>query len=149
MATRRGQRVDRAVLLRTGGLVGVCTLALTAAFVGVVALVTGGASDASSRLQLYVLAGAVTFVAGLVVLEESRHRGQRGLVGASVAGIVGFLQVALGTEGVVYAVENPEVVVSSDLFVYLVAAALVASGLGYWSVRNWRLVGRRVPGDRL
>jgi hypothetical protein len=141
--------VDRATLLRTGGLVGCCTVALTAAFVGVVALLNGNAAGALSRLQLYVLAGAVVFVAGLLVFEESRHRGQRGLAGAVGAGVAGFLQIGLGTEGVLYVLANPETIVSSDLFVYLVAAALVAAGLGYWSVRNWQTVGRAIHGDRL
>jgi len=148
MATRT-RTVDREMVLRTGGLVGSCTVALTAAFVGVVALLNGNAAGALSRLQFYVLAGAVVFVAGLVVFEESRHRGERGLAAAVGVGVTGFLQVGLGTEGILYVLANPETVASSDLFVYLVAAALIASGLGYWSVRNWQTVGQAMHGDRL
>lgn len=133
------------MVARTGALVGVCTAALTAAFVGIAAIVTGNAAGVVERLQFYILAGAVTFVGGLLVLEESRHRGQTVLTGATAAGVVGFLLLGLGSEGVRYALAQPEIVLSSSLFVYLVAAALIASGVGYWSVRNWQLVGQRMP----
>lgn len=66
---------------------------------------------------------------------------------AAFVGAVVF--VGLGSEGVRYALVRPDTVLSSSLLVYLVAAALVASGLGYWSVRNWRLLGRRIPDGRL
>jgi len=120
MATSLGRTVDRTMLARTGALVGVCTAALTAAFVG-----------------------------SLIVLEESRHRGKTVILGAVGTGIAGLVLVGLGTEGVVYATSAPGTVLSSSLLVYLVAAALIASGLGYWSVRNWRLLGRRLPDGRL
>ncbi len=149
MATSLQRTVDRAMLARTGGLVGVCTAVLTAAFVGVVALASGNADGVGSRLQFYILAGALAFVGSLLVLEESRHDGRTVIQGALVAGIAGFVVVGLASEGVLYAMADPETVLSSSLLVYLVAAALVASGLGYWSVRNWRLVGRRIPNDRL
>jgi len=145
MATSLQRTVDRGVLARTGALVGVCTVALTAAFVGIAAIVTGDAVGVISRLQFYILAGAVAFVSGLLVLEESRHRGRTVLVGATATGIAGFLLIGLGSEGVLYALAEPATVLSSSLFVYLVAAALIASGVGYWSVRNWRLVDRRMP----
>jgi len=149
MATSLQRTVDRAMLARTGGLVAVCTTVLTAAFVGVVALVAGNADGVGSRLQFYILAGALAFVGSLLVLEESRHDGRTVIQGSLVAGIAGFVVVGLASEGVLYAMADPETVLSSSLLVYLVAAALVASGLGYWSVRNWRLVGRRIPNDRL
>lgn len=108
MATSLQRTVDRAMLARTGGLVGVCTAVLTASFVGVVALASGNADSVGSRLQFYILAGALAFVGSLLVLEESRHDGRT-----------------------------------------VIQGALVASGLGYWSVRNWRVVGRRLPDNRL
>jgi len=133
------------MLVRTGALVGLCTGALTAAFVGIASIVTGNAAGVVTRLQFYILAGAVAFVGGLLVLEESRHGGQTVLTGATAAGVVGFLLLGLGSEGVLFALAEPEIVFSSSLFVYIVAAALIASGVGYWSVRNWQLVGQRMP----
>jgi len=132
------------MLVRTGLLVGCCTTVLTAAFVGVVALVSG-AGGVGSRLQFYILAGAVAFVASLLVLEESKYEGGGVMLGAVATGFVGFVAVGLSTEGVRYALARPDAVLASSLLVYLVAAALVASGLGYWSVRNWRLLGQRFP----
>jgi hypothetical protein len=149
MATSLERTVDRTMLARTGALVGCCTAALTAAFVGVVALVTGTAGGVDSRLQFYILAGAVAFVASLLVLEESRHEGKTVILGAVGIGLTSLVLVGLGTEGVRYAMAQPRTVLSSSLLVYLVAAALIASGLGYWSVRNWRLVGQRFPDGRL
>ena len=145
MATSLERTVDRLVLARTGALVGVCTGVLTAAFVGVVALVRGDAVGVGSRLQFYILAGALAFVGSLIVLEESRHGSKTVILGASVTGVAGFAVVALGAEGVRYATVRPDAVLASSLFVYLVAAALVASGLGYWSLRNWRALGERLP----
>jgi hypothetical protein len=149
MATSLQRTVDRAMLARTGGLVGVCTAVLTADFVGVVALTSGNADGAGSRLQFYILAGALAFVASLLVLEESRHDGRTVIQGALLAGVIGCVVVGLANEGVLYAMADPGTVLSSSLLVYLVAAALIASGLGYWSVRNWRLLGRRIPDGRL
>lgn len=149
MATSLQRTVDRAMLVRTGALVGVCTAVLTAAFVGVVALLGGHAAGASTRLQFYVLAGAVAFVGSLLVLEESRHDARRVIWGAAVTGIAGFVLVGLATEGALYTLADPETVLSSSLLVYLTAASLIASGIGYWSVRNWRTVGQRIPDGRL
>jgi hypothetical protein len=149
MATSLQRTVDRAMLARTGALVGVCTAVLTAAFVGVVALASGRATGVGSRLQFYILAGAVVFVGSLLVLEESKYEGTTVILGAVGSGIAGLVIVGLGSEGVRYALARPDTVLSSSLLVYLVAAALVASGLGYWSVRNWRLLGQRMPNNGL
>ena len=149
MATSLERTVDRSMLARTGALVGICTAVLTAAFVGVVALVSGHAAGVGGRLQFYILAGAVAFVGSLIVLDESRHREKTVILGAAGTGIAGLVLVGLGSEGVMYAVSAPETVLSSSLLVYLVAAALIASGLGYWSVRNWRTLGQQLPDNRL
>lgn len=134
--------VDREAFARTGPVIVVCTLALTATFVGVVGLVSGKAGGVVARFPLYVLAGAVVFVGALLVLEQSRHDGRTVLAGAALVGAVGFVLASLGTEGIVYALTYPDDVVASHLFVYLLSAAIIASGLGYWSVRNWRGVSR-------
>jgi len=149
MATSLERSVDRAILARTGALVVCCAAVLTTAFVGAVSLAGGHAVGAESRLQFYVLAGAVAFVGSLLVLEESRHDAQRVIGGSVVAGVAGLLLVGLASEGVLYTLAEPRTVLSSSLFVYLTAAALLVSGLGYWSIRNWKLLGRRLPSDGL
>lgn len=140
---------DRARLGRVGAVVGTCTAALTASFVGLVALAGGDAAGAVSRLPGYVLAMALTFVAGVVLFEESRHEGRRALAAAAGAAVVAFVVVGLGTEGVVYALRYPDRVVGSQLFAYLLSAGLIGTGVGYWGWRNWR--GLRTPdlGDAL
>jgi hypothetical protein len=55
----------------------------------------------------------------------------------------------LGVEGVLYAWTHPGRVVASHLFVYLLSAAIIASGLGYWGVRNWHDVHDVVGYSRL
>jgi hypothetical protein len=134
--------VRREVLVRAGPLIAACTLALTAAFIGVVALLSGAAAGVVARLPLYVLAGAVGFVGALLAVEHSRRTGQSALATAAVTGVVGFVLIGFGTEGIVYALTRPDAVVASHLFVYLLSAALIASGLGYWSVRNWSDLSR-------
>lgn len=138
MALSRNRLRNTNVLARTGSLIGLCTVTLTAAFVGVLAIVSGETAGAVGRLPLYVLASAVVFVATLLAADETGTEGVTALVRAAVAGVSGFVLLALGVEGIIYAVTNPDAVVASHLFVYLLSAAIIASGLGYWSVRNWR-----------
>lgn len=145
MATSTGDRDRRQILVETGpllGVVGACTAVLTATFVGIVGVASGNATAIVSRLPLYVLAGAVVFVTVLLVFEHSRLDGRAVLGRAVGTSLSGFVLVSLGTEGVIYAVTNPELVVASHLFAYLLAAAIIASGLGYWVVRNWRELSR-------
>ncbi|MFC7197108.1 hypothetical protein ACFQL4_24765 [Halosimplex aquaticum] len=89
-----------------------------------------------------MLAGSVGFVAALLAAEHSEYYGREALVTATCVGIVGFVMIGLGTEGVVYGLTNPDAVVASHLSAYLLSAAMIASGLGYWTVRNWRDVTR-------
>lgn len=149
MATSLERTVDHGILARTGAVVAGCTAVLTAALVGAVSLVGGHAVGVGSRLQFYVLAGAVAFVASLLILEESRHDARRVISGSVIAGAAGLVLVGLASEGVLYTLAEPRTVLSSSLFVYLTAAALLVSGLGYWSIRNWKLFGRRLPSDGL
>jgi hypothetical protein len=144
MALSRNRLRDTGVLARTGSLIGLCTAVLTAAFIGVLALVSGETAGAVGRLPLYVLASAVVFVATLLASDGRGTDGITALVRAAVAGVGGFVLLALDVEGIIYAVTNPDAVVASHLFAYLLSAAIIASGLGYWSVRNWRDVSAAV-----
>lgn len=109
---------------------------LTASFVGVVGLVSGSASGVVGRLPLYVLVSSVAFVAALLVADQRYRRGPAVLGRAVAAGLGTFAVASLGSEGVLYAVTNPEAVVTTHLFVYLLSAAIIASGLGYWALRH-------------
>ena len=152
MATSRDPLFDRGRLVGTGPLVaaiGGCTLVLTAVFIGVVALVSGETAGLVERLPLYVLASAVAFLAVLLVVDHSRTHGATVLARAATVAAVGFVTVSLGSEGVVYAARHPETVVASHLFVYLLSAAVIASGLGYWAARNRRDVRDLAGSDHL
>lgn len=134
--------VDRGQAVRLGLVVLASTLVLTAAFVGVLALVGGGNDGFGGRLPAYVLVMAVAFV-GFVVLAEQRG-GSRSLDGRRVIVTAGgfalsiLVTVALSGEGIVYVVRNPDGVVASEVFLYFLAAGLIGTGLGYWGLRHWR-----------
>lgn len=152
MATSTGYRSGREILVESGpllALVGACTALLTAAFVGVVGVASGNATGLVARLPLYVLAGAVIFVGVLFTYEGQRLDGRTTLGRSVVCALAGFALVALGGEGVVFALTHPDLVVASHLIVYLLAAAVIASGLGYWLVRHWREVTRTVDASGL
>ncbi|MFB6117432.1 hypothetical protein [Halosegnis sp.] len=149
MDTTTGGLLERETLARAGPLIGLCTVALTAAFVGVIGLASGATGGVVGRLPLYVLASAVAFVATLLAAEDRRGGGVTTLIRAGVVGAVGFVLLGLGTEGVIYAVTNPDAVVASHLFVYLLSAAIIASGLGYWAVQNRGLVRALIRGSRI
>lgn len=129
---------DRDVFARIGVGVVLSTLALTASFVGLLALLTGEAVDLGSRLPVYVLAMSIAFVV-VIVLSELRERDGRIVLATAVGVSMGaFVLVTLAGEGLVYASREPEAVVASTLVFYFLAAGLIATGLGYWGARHWR-----------
>lgn len=141
--------VSRARLGRLAAIVGVSTVALTASFVGLVALATGSVSGTLSRVPIYVLVTAAVFVAAVVLFEESHHDGRRTLLAATLAAAVILFVVGLGGEGVIYALEDPEEAIRSQLFTYLLSAALIGTGVGYWTWRNWETFRSGGIGDSL
>jgi len=126
-----------------------CTVVLTAVFLGGVALAAGRAGEFVARLPLYVLASAVAFIAVLLVADHARTHGTAILARAAGVALVGFATVSLGTEGVVDALRHTDTVVYSHLFVYLLSAAVVVSGVGYWAARNYRDVRDLTATDSL
>ena len=134
------RRIDRSHLRRVALLVAACTLVLTASFVGVLALTTGATAGVAVRLPWYVLAAAATFVGALLLAEQRTDDGQAVLVAAGVTGGVAFLVVALAAEGIVYAATNPGRALNLSVLLYVVAAALVGTGIGYWGINHWREV---------
>lgn len=124
-------------LLQAGLFVLVSTLALTTSFLGIVGLFTGDVVGWNLRLPFYVLVMALTFVGAIVAFEEEFREARVILQFAVAVGAVAFLLVTLGGEGVAYLLQNPQQVVSSQLLFYIVAAGLIAAGMGYWALNHW------------
>lgn len=148
-ANRNRMGDDHDTLVRAGLLVVASTLLLTAVFVGILALVSGNAVDVESRLPAYVLVLAVTFVGGLLVVEQRGPRTARDVMRVAGGAAVGvFVAVALACEGALYAYSAPDLVFSSRTFLYFLAAAFIGTGLGYWGITHRREL-TRPTGDRL
>ena len=143
MATSSGGYLDPDALGRAGPLVagvGVWTALLTASLLGVVGLVSGTVVGLFARLPLYVLGGSVSFVVVLFVLNRGTRDVRATLARAVGAALATVVLGLLGAEGVVYALADPGSAVLSHLFVYLLSAAIIASGMGYWVACNRREV---------
>jgi len=133
-----GERVRTVLGTRAVVGVAVLTVLLTCAFLGVLAFVSGADPDVGSRLPYYVLAMAVVFVAAVFRL-DNRERGARAVLSSVAAvAVAAFVLVLLATEGVIYAVTDPDEIVASQVLVYFVAAALICTGVGVWGLRHWR-----------
>jgi hypothetical protein len=140
-------------LSRAGIAVVVSTVVLTACFVGVLALVRGEIHGAGERFPIYAVAMGIGFVASLIRAERQFGPDEPGetardggglydgrailttAIGVSSATI---LIVSLAGEGLVYTLREPTAVLNPQLLPYLVAAGLIATGLGYWGLRHWR-----------
>lgn len=132
------RRLEREYVVRVGAAVGGCTLALTASFVGLMAVVTGNAVGLTARFPFYVLGMAAAFVGSVLVLDDRTADGVS-VIGATLGvSTTSFLVLGLAGEGLAYAARHPGRVFASQLLVYFLAAGLVATGLGYWGLRHWR-----------
>ena len=134
--SRRGR--DRELLARVGVLVLLSTLVVTAAFVGVVAALSGPVENFTQRLPFYVLVASIVFVVFVVLFDSRGLDGQTVLISSLAVAISSFIVLSLGGEGVVYLLTNPEKLIASQLIVYLIAAGLVCTGVAYWTLRHWR-----------
>lgn len=135
---------DHPVLARVGALVVACSLALTLAFFGLIALATGSAAGVSGRVPFYVLASAVTFAGALIGLDRRSWDGRDLLFFSIGLATVAFVLFTLGLEGVVFAINHPGESLGSRRFLYLLAAAMVATGLGYWFASHWPEFARSI-----
>lgn len=131
-------QLDADLLPRAAVLVAVSTAVVTAAFVGVVALVTGNASEVTARLPIYVLVMAVVFVAFVFLIDSRGSDGQTVIVSSIGVALFGFLLVLLSGEGLVYILTQPQDLLASHVLIYLASAGLVCTGLAYWGLRHWR-----------
>lgn len=126
------------VVLRIGALIVSNTLLLTAAFVGFIAALSGEVHGFESRLPWYLVGAAVVFVGTIILLEVNDATGRTIIVSALVVGGFAFVLLFLAVEGFVFTLEHPDAVLDTRLILYFFAAALVATGLGYWGLRHWR-----------
>jgi Co/Zn/Cd efflux system component len=115
---------------------------LTAAFVGVLGLMSGAQLDIASRLPAYVLVLGVVFVATILRLDTPDRDGAKVLVATASIALIVFVAVGLATEGVVYAIQKPNTVITSQLVLYFAAAAMVCTGVVVWSLHHWREFAR-------
>lgn len=128
----------RSFFLRVGGLIAVCTFLVTASFIGILALLSGEIVDPQARIPWYLVVGALTFVSTIVLLEENGTSGRDILATAVLSTALVFTLVALGVEGILFALERPEGVFDSQLILNLFAAGLISTGIGYWGLKHWR-----------
>ena len=133
-----GERRRPDVLPGTAVVVAVSTGVVTATFIGVVALVSGGVADLTARLPLYVLVMAVVFVAFVFLIDSRGSDGRTVIISSIGVALLGFLVVFLSGEGLLYLARNPGELLASQLIVYLLSAGLVCTGLAYWGLRHWR-----------
>ncbi len=136
MATSTDRIVGREELTESAPAVGGTLVAVTALAVGAASFIGGATTGFGGRLPVYVLSGAGVFVGALLAMRYLPQDGTAVLRRASVAGLLGFVGIGLGTEAVVYGL----IVVAPARSLYVVAAVSIAGGLVYWSVRNWRSV---------
>lgn len=136
-------------LLRMVAIVGCCSLLLTASFVGVLAIVSGNMGEIGNRMPAYLILMAIAFVVTVVALERNEIDGRLILMTTVVIAGLTFLFSLLAVEGVLYTIRDPAAVFNTQLGYYFLAAGLVATGLGYWSLNHWReFTGRVTPNRR-
>lgn len=137
-------RVSESTKIQITGIAG-ATVFLTAAFVGVLALLTGVTSGISNRLSLYVLIAGVVFVTSIVTFSRRGLDGGTVLLGTIGLSLVSGLLVLLAGEGLRYAIVQPSEVFQWHILAYFSAAGLVVIGLTYWTLQYWRdVLSRRV-----
>lgn len=124
--------------VRAGILVICSTIVLTASFLGLLAVVRGAVTEPGTRLPVYVLLTAIVFVVVLFRLNDPDRPGLPVLTTTVGVGIGAFTLISLGGEGVVFVLSRPETLVSSQVLLYLIAAALICTAIAYWGVQHWR-----------
>ena len=122
------------------------TVVLTAAFVGLAALIGGQLSGSLGRVPFYLLVAAIVFMLTLWKLDDRERDGLTVLVAVTGIGLLGGVIFGLAVEGANFAISNPSTVFHSwDVIVFFAAAAIICTGLGLWGVRHWREVVRIDP----
>ena len=127
-------------VLGTRAVVGVAalTVVLTSAFVGVLAFVSGPRPEVESRLAYYVLVTAVVFVSAIFRLDSTDRPGTSVLTAVVAVSVASFVLALFAGEGLLYAIDRPGKVLTSQLLVYFLAASLICTGVGVWGLHHWR-----------
>lgn len=125
-------------VFRVSVLVVFFSVLLTAALYGFVAVFVNGVEALTGRIPYYVVVGAIVFVVSMFVLEDPAESGLPIITTTTGLGVAGFLLVGFASEGVRYAVMYPSELLASSLVLYFLAAALVCTATGYWSLHHWR-----------
>ena len=128
---------DTDLLVQAGVFIALSTAVLTASFLGLVGLLTGGVTGLENRLPYYVLALALGFVGAILAFEREYQDGELIIRLAAIAAGLTFVLVGLSGEGIAFLVQQPASVVSSQSLLYFVAAGLIGTGLGYIGMRHW------------
>ncbi|MDG5776087.1 hypothetical protein VB773_01770 [Haloarculaceae archaeon H-GB2-1] len=140
--------IRRELLGETVLVVVASTLVLTWSFVGLLGFVRGDVVGVSARLPLYVLVLAIAFVVAIFQLTQYEVDGKTALVGAVGVGLLSFLLALTAGEGVAFTARYPAQVFNPQLILYVVAAALITTGTGYWLLSYWRdLAAARAVGE--
>ncbi|MCU4799984.1 hypothetical protein OB920_06330 [Halobacteria archaeon HArc-gm2] len=116
----------------------ILSLTLTAAFLGLVGLISGADLNVITRLPAYSLVMGIVFVVAILRLDSPNRDGMMVLVSTSGIAVLAFVLVGLATEGVMYTYNSPEEVVMSNLIFYFAAAGMVCTGVVFWALHHWR-----------
>lgn len=142
---RFARTLRRTVLTRVAlGVVAMAAL-LTAAFVGVLGLVSPTPLAVGSRLPVYSLVMGIAFVVAILRLDDPERPGLTVLGGAAGLSVLAFVLVTLGTEGVFYTLARPDEVITSQLVFYFAAAGLICTGVVIWALHHWREFAADAP----
>lgn len=129
--------MDRRLLGTYVAIVAASTLSVTSAIIGVVAVVNGDAVHIEDRIPFYVFFTALVFTALVFLLERNLDDGRRILTLSFALAALAFVLALLGVEGVTYAIDNQDQVLS-NITLYFLSAGLACTGIVYWAVNHWR-----------
>lgn len=136
MAISRNESLGREELAKRAPVIGGGLVVAAALLVGAASFIDGTNAGFGDRVPVYFLTGAVGFIGALLYMRTSPQEGTAVLRRATGVGCVSVVGVGLGTEAVIYGL----IYVVPALSLYLTSAVIVACGLLYWSIRNWRAV---------
>lgn len=132
-------------VFRVSVLVVFFSFLLTAAMYGVVAVFVNGVENLTNRIPYYVVVGALVFVVSMFILEDPSESGLPIITTTTGLGIAGFLLVGFAWEGIRYSILYPTELLASSLVLYFLAAALICTATGYWSLHHWREFAETEP----
>jgi len=124
-------------VLAAVGLIAASTFVIASSMMGVLAILTGSAPGFGERVPYYVLGAAGVFTAVVVLLEMRIDEGITIISTSLAVAAVALLAIGFGTEGLLFGFSEPDRMLS-NLFVYLLAAGLISTGVIFWAVRHWR-----------